>query len=84
MENLGCRLQNEHERFRSDPNILFTGTNNAKVDDANIVEVLNSKDSIFKNKYFFAIPSDEDLSSISWNTQGHNDRKLLIQKSHFY
>lgn len=83
LEDLGRRLQNEHERFRSDPSIIFTGTNNAKVDDSNIVEVLNSKDSIFKNKYFFAIPSDEDLSSIPWNSQGHNDRKLLIQKSHF-
>lgn len=83
LEDLGQRLQNEHERFRSDPSVLFTGINNAKVDDAKIIEVLNSKDSIFKNKYFFAIPSDEDLSSISWNTQGHNDRKLLIQKSHF-
>ena len=83
LEALGQRLQNEHQQFCSDSSILFTGVNNAKVDDSNMVEVLNSKDSIFKNKYFFAIPSDEDLSSISWNSQSHNDRKLLIQKSHF-
>lgn len=80
---LGERLQSEHPPFREEGSTLFTGMKNVKVDDLDIVEVLNSKNSIFKNKYFLAIPSDEDLSSISWNSQDHNDRKLLIQKSHF-
>lgn len=83
LENLGEKLQTEHDSFKRDASFLFTGMNNAKIDDSKIIEVLNSKKSIFENKYFFAIPSDEDLSAVSWNGQGHNDRKLLIQKSHF-
>ncbi len=85
-ENLvlfGKRLQSEHANFQDDPNPLFTGTNNVKIDDLDIVKVLNSKKSIFNNKYFLALPSDEDLSDLAWDGQDHNDRKLLIQKSHF-
>ena len=53
IENLtqfGQRLQNEHERFRGDSSHLFTGMNNAKIDDIDIVQVLNSKKSIFNNR----------------------------------
>lgn len=85
-ENLilfGEKLQAEHANFRHDSSPLFTGTNNVKIDDLDLVKVLKSKNSLFENKYFFVIPSDEDLSTLSWNGQDHNDRKLLIQKSHF-
>lgn len=83
LTQFGQRLQSEHAPFQSDPSPLFTGMNNAKVDDIDIVNVLKSKNTIFNKKYFFAIPSDEDLSVLHWNSQDHNDRKLLIQKSHF-
>ncbi|MCF6331083.1 MAG: hypothetical protein L3I99_05990 [Sulfurimonas sp.] len=85
-ENLilfGRRLQLEHTNFQDGSSALFTGTNNVKIDDLDIVSVLNSKKSIFNNKYFLALPSDEDLSDLAWDGQDHNDRKLLIQKSHF-
>lgn len=81
--SLGEKLQAQHAPFREDSSCLFTGMNNVKIDDQDITQVLNGKNSIFKDKFFFAIPSDEDLSRISWNGQDHNDRKLLIQKSHF-
>lgn len=78
---LGERLQNEHEHFRQHPNHLYTGMMNAVVSDEKISEVLTSKPSLFKGKYLIATPSDEDLSAVQWNGQGHNTRKVLIQKS---
>ena len=83
IEDFGQRLQSEHSHFQNDKNIYFTGMNNLKIDDSEITKVLKSKQSIFQNKYVFVLPSDEDLSHISWNGQDHNERKLLVQKSHF-
>ncbi len=83
IEQLGQRLQNEHRPFQDDSNIYFTGVNNLKIDDIEITKILKSKQSIFQNKYVFILPTDEDLSQVSWNGQDHNERKLLVQKSHF-
>jgi hypothetical protein len=43
---------------------------------------LQKQESLFANRYVFCVPCDEDLSSVSWNGQGHMLRKVLIQKSH--
>jgi len=83
IEQLGHRLQTEHVHFKSDISTYFTGVNNLKIDDSEITKVLKSKQSVFQNKYVFVLPSDEDLSQVSWNGQDHNERKLLVQKSHF-
>ena len=45
------------------------------------VVCLQIKKNIFEGKYLIALPSDEDLSKVSWNGQDHQARKLLIQKS---
>lgn len=83
IEQLGQKLQDEHKHFQRDSSIYFTGINNVKIDDVEITKVLQSKQSIFQSKYVFVLPSDEDLSQVAWNGQDHNERKLLIQKSHF-
>ncbi len=41
---------------------------------------MGNKKSIFKNNYLICIPVDEDLSSISWNGQGHAVRKGYYQQ----
>ncbi|MDJ0644490.1 MAG: hypothetical protein QNJ57_00765 [Flavobacteriaceae bacterium] len=78
---LGTRLQQEHEQFRQHPSPLYTGMMNAVVSDEKITKLLTSQPSIFKGKYLTAVPSDEDLSDVDWNNQGHLTRKVLIQKS---
>jgi len=78
---LGTKLQGEHEQFRQHPSQLYTGMMNVVVSDEKISELLVSQPSLFKGKYLIATPSDEDLSDIEWNNQGHLTRKILIQKS---
>lgn len=78
---LGEKLQNEHAHFRQHPNYLYTGMMNAVVSDNEISKILLDQPSLFKGKYLIAMPSDEDLSNVKWNNQGHLTRKILIQKS---
>ena len=78
---LGTKLQAEHEHFRQHPSPLYTGMMNAVVSDDKISEILAEQPSLFKGKYLIATPSDEDLSDVDWNNQGHLTRKILIQKS---
>lgn len=74
---LGTTLKRQHPKFTESP--LVVGMSNASVNSSQICEVL-TKD-IFKDKYILAVPCDEDLSRINWDSQGHNIRKVLIQKS---
>jgi hypothetical protein len=78
---LGNRLISEHEPFNKYPPI-FVGMMNASVEESEIVKVL-SEHSDFMDKYLLGLPADEDLSTVNWNSQGHNIRKNLIQQSHF-
>jgi ABC-type lipoprotein export system ATPase subunit len=81
LKSLGERLIREHDKFkRYDP--LYVGILNASIDDEEITKVLNEQKDIFGDKYLLGLPADEDLSSVSWNSQGHLIRKVLIQKSH--
>nr|BFF35202.1 hypothetical protein BACT7_00640 [Tenacibaculum mesophilum] len=77
---LGQKLKEEHTAFENDSDI-FVGMKCAVVDHSQITKVLNSKKSKFRDNYFIATPSDEDLSGLDWNGQGHNVRKVLIQKA---
>lgn len=77
---LGQKLIDEHPHFHGQLP-LYIGMMNAVVDDEQICELLANKRSIFEGKYLIALPSDEDLSSVSWNSQDHQARKLLMQKS---
>lgn len=78
---LGSKLIEEQSEFSSFSPI-YVGTLNASVDDNDIVKLLSSQKSKFKGKYLLALPADEDLSQISWTSQGHLSRKVLFQKSH--
>lgn len=80
LETLGQRLKSEQQEFEADSDI-YVGMKCAVVDDTEIVKILTNKKSKFKDQYLIFIPSDEDLSKINWNGQGHQIRKLLIQKS---
>lgn len=81
LERLGVELKNHHAPFR-DYSDLFVGMMNACVNVGQIQKVLQRQAKIFQGKYFFAVPADEDLSIISWDNGGHNERKLLLQKAH--
>jgi len=78
---LGERLQNEHAHFRQHSSHLYTGMMNAVVSDDDISQLLSDQPSLFKGKHLIVTPSDEDLSDVEWNNQGHLTRKILIQKS---
>lgn len=78
---LGQTLQDQHEHFRQHPSILYTGMMNAVISDDEISKVLSEQPSLFKGKFLITTPSDEDLSDVDWNNQGHLTRKILIQKS---
>lgn len=80
LEQLGKKLIEQHEHFRGQ-SPLYIGMMNAVVDDEQICKLLANKRNIFEGKYLIALPSDEDLSKVSWNGQDHQARKLLIQKS---
>lgn len=77
---LGKRLKNEHEGFKNKSDIEI-GMMNAVVDDEDICKILSNKKSIFEGKYLLFVPADEDLSEISWDSQDHNVRKVIIQES---
>ncbi len=78
---LGNRLIQEQPEFSS-YSPLYVGILNASIDDNEIVKLLSSQKSKFKGKYLLALPTDEDLSQVSWSSQGHLARKVLFQKSH--
>lgn len=81
LTELGKRLKAQHSKFQEQTDI-FVGMMNAIVDHSEVSKILDSKPSIFKDRYLLCLPCDEDLSKCSWNGQGHLARKLLIQKSH--
>ena len=81
LAELGRRLKAQHSYFQSQTD-MFVGMMNAIVDHSEVSKILESKPSIFKDRYLLCLPCDEDLSRCSWDGQGHLARKLLIQKSH--
>ncbi|WP_440804891.1 hypothetical protein [Pseudomonas syringae] len=82
IEELGQRLIAEHPPFASSGSALFVGMMCASVDEDEISRLLN-QNAFFKDKYLTALPCDEDLSDVNWNSQGHNLRKNLIKQAHF-
>ena len=81
LSELGHRLKAEHSDFTGTD--IKVGMTNAVVDSSDICTILNKTPSVFKGNYLLGVPSDEDLSAVNWNDQGHNSRKILIQKSDF-
>ena len=79
IEELGKKLISQQPEL-GDKN-MFVGMKCAVVDDSQILDILNNKQSKFKDKYLIITPSDEDLSDIDWKSQDHNVRKVIIQKT---
>lgn len=82
LEELGRRLINEHPPFAKNGNALFIGMMNASVDEDQLIKLLRNN-AMFREKYLVALPCDEDLSDVNWNSQGHMLRKSLIKQAHF-
>lgn len=82
LTELGSRLKKEHDRFSSLGD-LRVGMMQACVGHHEISEIL-VKNSAFRGRALFVIEADEDLSEISWDSQAHNTRKVLFQKSHMF
>ena len=79
LRRLGDRLCAEEPSFSGkDP--LFVGMMNAMVNDEEIMEVLEGQSSLFQNRYLIAM-AEEATSWLDWKGQGHQARKVLIQKS---
>ena len=82
LEELGNKLKKEQDTFKGSD--FEIGCMNAVVCDEKITEILENNKSKFKGKYLIALPADEDLSTISWKSQDHQTRKILIQKSNLF
>lgn len=80
LEGLGQRLKSEHSKFENQSD-LFVGMNSASITPKSLKQVL--QDQVFKDKYVIVLPADEDLSSLSWDSQAHQTRKSLIQGADF-
>jgi ABC-type lipoprotein export system ATPase subunit len=83
LEKLGRELRTTHAPFAGGTD-AFIGMMNAAITHESVTKVLERQDSRFGGRYLLALPADEDLSQVSWNGQGHLQRKLLIQKSHLF
>ena len=83
LELLGQRLKANHEPFRSESD-LRVGMLTAVVSHEDVRRVLDRQQRLFKDRFLFVVPVDEDLSAISWDGQGHVVRKVLLQKAHMF
>jgi hypothetical protein len=82
LEDLGERLIGEHSKFEKYSSALFVGMMNASVDENALIRLLRNN-AMFREKHLVALPCDEDLSVVSWDSQGHMFRKSLIKQAHF-
>lgn len=82
LQELGKKLREQHAQFREYSDI-FVGMMNAVVDHNAAIKILEGKRSKFRGRYLLGLACDEDLSSVSWNDQGHQTRKLFYQSCHF-
>lgn len=82
LEELGEKLKREQSTFKGTD--FEIGCMNAVVSDEKITELLENIKSKFRGQYIICLPADEDLSAISWKSQDHLARKLLIQKSNIF
>jgi hypothetical protein len=76
LEQLGKRLKAQHSAFSGSD--YCVGCQNASVNFDDLKNVLHDHRSIFEGKYLIALARDR---SISWDGQGHQQRKTLIRGS---
>ncbi len=83
LAELGQKLKDQHPQFKSKSDIAV-GMENVGVSHESITKLLNKRKDLFGGKFLIALPPDEDLSKIDWNSQGHLTRKILSQKVDFF
>lgn len=81
LADIGRLIKQDHEKFAKDSD-LFVGMKMAAVGHQQVTDILRARSPKFGKKHVLCVPCDEDLSSISWDSQGHLVRKVLIQKAH--
>lgn len=79
LEALGAELKKGHARFRGESD-LKVGMTQVTVAHTEITRLLDTR--AFRGRHLVVLASDEDLSDVSWDGQGHHTRKVLLQKSH--
>lgn len=82
LASLGAQLKTQQQSFQNYSD-TFVGMMNASISEDNLIKVLNARNSIFGGKYLIGLPADEDLSAVSWTSQGHLIRKNLLRKCSF-
>ena len=82
IECLGDKVKREQTTFKG--NNFEVGCSVAVVENKQINNILKSHKDIFEGKYVIVVPVDEDLSKISWNSQGHMVRKTIYQESNMF
>ena len=82
IEELGRKVKSEQHSFTGSD--YTVGCTTATVSATAVRAILNKHKNIFSGKYLIGMPVDEDLSSISWNSQEHQVRKVLYQQCSFF
>lgn len=82
IEELGRKVKSEQHSFTGSD--YTVGCTTATVSATAVRAILNKHKNIFSGKYMIGMPVDEDLSSISWNSQEHQVRKVLYQQCSFF
>lgn len=77
IEEFGASIKKQQPSFSESD--FTVGCTTAVVSATQIEGILNSHTDIFGGKYVIIVPVDEDLSKISWNSQGHMVRKYYYQ-----
>lgn len=80
IEEIGRTLKEQQETFRKKSD-YFIGCMNITISFKEILEILESKKSIFGGKYLLVLPDDR-WNLIDWNNQDHLTRKTLVVESH--
>lgn len=80
IEEIGRKLKEDHEKFRSESD-YYIGCINITVSLDEIIEVLENKKSIFGGKYLLVL-CQEGWDLGGWNGQDHLTRKELFVRSY--
>jgi hypothetical protein len=78
LAQLGARLKLEQAEIVGTD--LQVGMIHAVVNDEQVNNILTSNND-FKEKYLIVVPSDEDLSKVSWKSQDGLTRKIIISRA---
>ena len=78
LEELGARLKSEQETLKGSNYEI--GCMMAVVNLKQVMDLLTTN-SRFKDRFLTAL-AEEDMSLMSWNSQDHNIRKVILQSTH--